>query len=113
MFAPQQLSEYFERIGYTGGEKPSAENLRGLHIGHTMNIPFENLDVVAGLGISLAPQSLFDKLVTRRRGGYCFEMNGLFSSVLCSLGYPVTRLLARGAMNNGEYTAKLHEIMRV
>ncbi|MDR0812637.1 MAG: arylamine N-acetyltransferase [Oscillospiraceae bacterium] len=107
------LTQYFSRIGYAGQPAPTTETLFALHTAHTQSIPFENLDVVRGRAISLNPQSLFDKLVTRRRGGYCFEMNGLFSRVLSQLGFSVTRLLARSVIAPGVYTAKLHEVMRV
>ncbi|MDR1821501.1 MAG: arylamine N-acetyltransferase [Oscillospiraceae bacterium] len=107
------LTQYFARIGYTGYAEPTAETLFALHTAHTHSIPFENLDVMRGKEISLNPQALFDKLVTRGRGGYCFEMNGLFSRVLSQLGFSVTRLLARSVIAPGVYTAKLHEVMRI
>jgi N-hydroxyarylamine O-acetyltransferase len=105
-----ELDNYFARIGYSGAAGATLETLDALHTGHTFNIPFENLDVFCGRAISLEPDALYGKLVTRRRGGYCFEMNGLFSRVLAELGFHVTRLLARGAFG-GAYTAKTHEVM--
>ncbi|MDR1328409.1 MAG: arylamine N-acetyltransferase [Oscillospiraceae bacterium] len=107
-----ELDNYFARIGYCGAADATLETLTALHTGHTFSIPFENLDVFYGRAISLEPDSLYGKLVTRRRGGYCFEMNGLFSRVLTELGFRVTRLLARCTFN-GAYTAKTHEVMVV
>jgi len=107
-----QLQQYFERIAYAGGARPTLETLAALHTAHVFAIPFENLDVMRGARISLEPQALFDKLVTRGRGGYCFEMNGLFSLVLSSLGFRVKNLLARVA-NGGEFSAKTHQVLAV
>jgi N-hydroxyarylamine O-acetyltransferase len=105
-----ELDNYFARISYGGAADATLETLNALHTGHTFNIPFENLDVFCGRAISLEPDALYGKLVTRRRGGYCFEMNGLFSRVLTELGFRLTRLLARCAFGSA-YTAKTHEVM--
>jgi N-hydroxyarylamine O-acetyltransferase len=89
------LAAYFTRLGYTGPHTPTLETLRGLQAAHVAAIPFENLDVLLGRGISLEPAALFRKLVHDRRGGYCFEHNSLFRDVLRALGFTVTPLLAR------------------
>ncbi|MDR2606144.1 MAG: arylamine N-acetyltransferase [Oscillospiraceae bacterium] len=107
------LTAYLDRIRFSGGTEPNYDTLYKLHTGHTFNIPFENLDVANKLPISLALDALFDKLVTRNRGGYCFEMNGLFSHVLQTVGFAVTPLLARTAFAPGKYSAKLHEVLLV
>lgn len=72
-------SAYLARIGYQGPVVPSMETLRGLHLSHVLTVPFENLDIHLGRPISLEPSALFEKIVTSRRGGYCFELNGLFA----------------------------------
>jgi N-hydroxyarylamine O-acetyltransferase len=64
------------------------------------SIPYENLDVRLGREIRLDPDSLVDKLVDRRRGGYCYEHNTLFAAVLDELGYSVTRHLGRVRMGD-------------
>ena len=51
-------------------------------------MPFENLDVQAGLGVSLAPEDIADKILARGRGGYCYEVNGLFCMAMQALGVP-------------------------
>ena len=107
------LDSYLERIGYTGGTGVSEETLRGLHIAHTLNIPFENLDVYYEKPVLLDEASLFNKIVKNRRGGYCFEMNGLFSIVLQKLGFNVINLLARGTIDGINYTAKTHQVLLV
>ncbi len=72
-------SAYLARIGYEGALTPAIETLRGLHRAHVMTVPFENLDIHLGRPISLDPADLFRKIVVDRRGGYCFELNGLFA----------------------------------
>ncbi|ORY00047.1 cysteine proteinase [Basidiobolus meristosporus CBS 931.73] len=85
------LQEYFNRIGFEsdGNPPPTLETLQKLHYLHRQSIPFENLALHYGpeKGISIEPEKIFHKLVTKRRGGYCFEQNSLFSRVLKELGY--------------------------
>lgn len=88
------LQAYFAR---TGGERPATTDraaLTTLIRAHLATFPFENLDVQLGRPISLEPEAIFDKLVTRRRGGWCYEQNGLFGRVLTELGYDVRRISA-------------------
>lgn len=90
------LAAYFQRIGYRGHyHRPDLTLLSALTAAHTQSIPFENLDVLLGARISLEPDALFQKLVVERRGGYCFEQNGLFLQVLQELGFRVTPISAR------------------
>ncbi len=89
------LDAYFARIGYAGPRTPSVQSLRALHLHHALAVPFENLDVLLGRRISLEPAAIFQKIVTNRRGGYCFEQNSLFRDVLRALGFVVTPYLAR------------------
>ena len=89
------LAAYFARIGYQPEAAPSLAGLHALTRAHAQSIPFENLDVLQGRPISLEPDDIFDKLVTRRRGGYCFEQNGLLIRVLNALGYRASGLGAR------------------
>jgi N-hydroxyarylamine O-acetyltransferase len=74
---------------------PSIDALVDLQVRHLLAVPFENLDIPAGIPISLAPEAMFDKVVSRRRGGFCYELNGLFGLLLRDLGYRVTMLSAR------------------
>lgn len=89
------LAAYFQRIGYRGQYAPSLAVLSALTEAHTRSIPFENLDVLLQRPIALSPEALFQKLVLERRGGYCFEQNGLFLEVLRELGFRVTPISAR------------------
>lgn len=89
------LDAYCARIGYDGPREPTLATLRALHALHPAAIAFEALDVMLGRGIDLAPAAVEAKLVHQRRGGYCFEQNGLFQRVLAALGFEVEALLAR------------------
>ena len=78
------LQALFDRIGYTEGGTDT-ERLIRLHRAYATHVPFENLDVYNGRDVSLKTDDLFDKIVTRRRGGYCFELNGLLHALLRAL----------------------------
>jgi N-hydroxyarylamine O-acetyltransferase len=89
------LDAYLNRIGYTGPRDVNLETLRGVHRAHLTTVPFENVDVVLKRPIRLDPASLYRKIVTNRRGGYCFESNALFMYALQALGFTVSPLQAR------------------
>jgi N-hydroxyarylamine O-acetyltransferase len=89
------LDAYFARIGYAGPRKPNLQTLRALHALHPAAIPFENIDVLLGRGVDLAPEAVDAKLIRGGRGGYCFEQNSLFKRVLTTLGFQVDSLIAR------------------
>lgn len=91
------LDSYFARIGYAGTREPTLQTLQALHLLHPAAIPFEAIDVLLGRGVDLSPDAVDDKLIRRRRGGYCFEHNSLFKRVLTSLGFQVEGLAARVA----------------
>lgn len=87
-------SRYLTRIGYSGATAPTIATLRGLHRAHLYAVPFENLDIGHGRPIVLDEAALYDKIVERRRGGFCYELNGLFALLLRALGFRVTLLAA-------------------
>lgn len=90
------LTDYFHRIGYRGVVEPNFEVLQQLITAHTRSIPFENLDPLLRTPVDdLSPAALIDKLVHRRRGGYCYEQNGLMGYVLAEIGFRVRRLAGR------------------
>jgi N-hydroxyarylamine O-acetyltransferase len=109
------LDAYLARVGYDGPRTPTLAVLRDLTAAHAQAIPFENLDVLLGRPIDLAIDAVFDKLVRRRRGGYCFEQNGLFLHVLGSLGFEVRPLSARVRIDRArDYTPpRTHMFLRV
>lgn len=88
------IDAYLARIDYAGQRTPTAATLAALQQAHLYAVPFENLDIGRGVALSLEPAALFAKVVTRRRGGFCYELNGLFARLLRALGYDVTLLAA-------------------
>lgn len=89
------VEDYLARIGYTGGLEPNAAHLVELARAHRFAVPYESLDLWYRRPTTLAIEELYDKIVTRRRGGYCFELNGLFAWLLQELGYNVREYFGR------------------
>ncbi|WP_419571262.1 arylamine N-acetyltransferase family protein [Rheinheimera sp.] len=96
MFAENfDLAAYFQRIGYTGPVEQSLETLHDLMRTQLFAVPFENLDVQAGQVVSMVPEQIVEKIVQQRRGGYCYEVNGLFAMALQALGFSYRFVAAR------------------
>jgi len=91
--------EYLARINYVGELNPSAKTLSALQEAHLLSVPFENLDIHAGTEIALDAERLFHKIVTMKRGGFCYELNGLFHWLLGELGFRAK--LVSGRVYNG------------
>src|SRR6266403_543513 len=92
---------YLQRINHTSPIAPGAETLSLLQVAHLRTVPFENLSIHSGEPIVLNDEALFEKIVRRRRGGFCYELNGLFAALLRALGFDVTMLSARVANAEG------------
>ncbi len=92
---PMDVPPYLARIGYKTNVARDDDTLRGLQIARMRTVPFENLDIGLKIPIRLNDQSLWDKIVVRRRGGFCYELNGLFAWLLKQIGFEVTYLNAR------------------
>ncbi|MBN6034877.1 arylamine N-acetyltransferase [Amycolatopsis sp. 195334CR] len=108
------MDAYLTRLGL--GERPAADldGLRLLHRTHLAKVPFENLDIHLGVPVTLTEESLVDKIVHRRRGGICYELNGAFALLLRDLGFEVTLLGAATFREDGELYPKLtHLALRV
>ncbi|WP_369180874.1 arylamine N-acetyltransferase family protein [Streptomyces mutabilis] len=90
-----QVDAYLRRLGAEYPAWPTLDALRELHLRHLRTVPFENLSVHLGEEIVLQEERLLDKVVGARRGGFCYELNGLFGALLTALGYEVTLLAAR------------------
>jgi len=94
-----EITAYLARIGVTSPAsalKPDIDTLNMLHRAHVLTIPFENLSVhLPGEEISLELNALATKIVRRRRGGFCYELNGLFAALLETIGFGVERMAAR------------------
>ena len=82
------LPAYLERIGYPGEARADLASVTEMMRRQLFTVPFENLDVQAGKIVSLEPADIVDKIVGRGRGGYCYEVNGLFAMALEALGVP-------------------------
>lgn len=90
-----ELDAYLRRLGAEQQAWPTVDVLRELHLRHLRAVPFENLSIHLGEEIVLEEKRLLDKVVRERRGGFCFELNGLFGALLSKLGFDVTLLAAR------------------
>jgi N-hydroxyarylamine O-acetyltransferase len=99
-----ESSDYFQRMNYQGSHEPTLQTLQALHEAHLRAIPFENLSIHAGQPILLHEQALYEKIVHRHRGGFCYELNGLFAWLLRHLGFRVTLLSAEVAQADGGFT---------
>ena len=95
---------YLERIGYCGGTRPNFDVLRRLTRKHLLSIPFENLDLHLDRPIILSEKAFYDKIIREHRGGFCYELNGLFATLLDELGFKVSMLSARVARKGGGFS---------
>ena len=97
------IEAYLQRINYSGSLSPDALTLRDLQLAHLLSVPFENLSIHAGEPIVIQEEALFDKVVSRRRGGFCYELNGLFAALLRESGFNVSMLSAGVARPEGGF----------
>jgi N-hydroxyarylamine O-acetyltransferase len=97
------INAYLKRINYQGSLAATAETLRELQVAHLLSVPFENLSIHAKQPIVLEDEALFAKIVERRRGGFCYECNGLFAALLRALGFKITMLSAEVADAEGVF----------
>jgi N-hydroxyarylamine O-acetyltransferase len=95
---------YFERIKYEGRMDTTFEVLSRLQLQHLMNVPFENMDIQNNIKIDL--NNLFNKIVTRKRGGFCYELNGLFYKLLKEIGFMAKIVSARVYTNKKNYSSE-------
>lgn len=104
------LDRYFERIQYSGSPVADLQTLRALHLLHLRHIPYENIDVFCRQGVTLDRETLTRKILMRRRGGYCFEQNGLFFLVLAELGFKCHPNMARVHRNRPRPGGRTHQV---
>lgn len=109
------IAAYFARLGMEMPEEPVPDSalLRKLHYAHCTCVPYENLDILLGRPLSLEAEALFDKIVTHRRGGLCFELNGCFGNLLRALGYTVTDYAARYLRGETTLPMRRHRVLKV
>jgi N-hydroxyarylamine O-acetyltransferase len=110
---PNQLNigAYLQRLNYTDSVDVNLQTLRSLQVAHLLSVPFENLDVALGQPIYLDDRSLFNKIVKQRRGGFCYELNSLFSKLLQELGFDVTLLSARFIRADGSVAPEFDHLV--
>jgi N-hydroxyarylamine O-acetyltransferase len=89
------LQKYFKRISFSDNPAPDLNTLKQLHLQHMLSVPFENLDIHIKRKITLNQEMLYKKIVENNRGGFCYEMNGLFYDVLKALGFKAKVVSAR------------------
>jgi len=108
------IDAYLRRIDYDGPRAPTAATLHALHRQHLFTVPFENLDIPLGTPIVLDIDLIFDKIVTRHRGGFCYELNGVFCELLRALGFRVEMLSARVRREDGGFGPEFdHMLLKV
>lgn len=106
------LDAYLARLNYSGSVQPTEAGLEVLHRAHAYAIPFENFDILLGRGITLEPRALCHKLIHQARGGYCFELNGVFLMALQAIGFEARALLARVHLVDPP-TGRSHQLLLV
>ena len=110
-----KIERYFRRIGLEMPETivPNAELLKKLHFAHCTTVPYENLDIIRGIPLKLDDEGLYQKVVEEGKGGYCFELNGLFAWLLRELGYKVTEYASRYLRGESSIPMRRHRVLRV
>ena len=86
---------YLERMGFRESTEPGLESLTQLQEAHLLNIPFENLDIHYGIPIELDIDKIYQKIIIDKRGGFCYELNGLFYELITAIGFKAKRVSAR------------------
>lgn len=107
------IERFLKRIGIASLPDSRHGRLREIHRAMTQSVPFENLAILEGHEIDIAPHVLFSKIVEQGRGGYCFELNALLAEVYESLGYRVERLLGRVWASGAPSPPLTHMALRV
>jgi N-hydroxyarylamine O-acetyltransferase len=107
-FAARQTVDrqrYLQHIGFAGIPQPDLLTLQQLHRGHMLRVPFENLSIIYHQGIHLEEQALFNKIVERNRGGFCYELNRLFALLLKDIGFKVNFISGEIRARDGSFGA--------
>ena len=99
--------KYLERIKYSGRLEPNLDLLKKLQKNHLLNVPFENLDIHNQIPIELNIDRIYEKIVQNNRGGFCYELNGLFYELLLSLDFNAKRVSARVYIKDNEYKPRI------
>ncbi|WDL97271.1 arylamine N-acetyltransferase family protein [Alicyclobacillus sp. ALC3] len=97
------VKRYLERIGIVDTMAVDYDSLRLIQLRHMLSVPFENLHITSRIPIKLDLESLYNKIVESRRGGYCYELNGLLAWLLMRIGYQVSMLSGQVLRDDGSY----------
>ena len=109
------IEGYLQRIGFKGEAKADLETLKQLQYQHFLTVPYENLDILRNIPMSLDLDDLYNKIVIQGRGGYCFELNALFNWLLCEIGFKTKSYFARFLLDEPDFSLVMrrHRIMQV
>lgn len=115
MLNREQIQNTLTRIGLQMPEqlRPTKELLFSIQYQFTQTVPYENIDILRGIPLSLEEGDLYDKIVVRHRGGYCFEINGFLGMLLRSIGYDVIDYMARYLRGETEIPMRRHRVLIV
>ena len=108
-----EIKAYLERIGISQELKTDFASLCLLQSQHLKTVPYENLDIMRNIPLSLEVGDMYEKIVVHKRGGYCFELNGLFTWLLRGLGFKVTEYMARFLRDETEIPMRRHRVLKV
>ena len=109
-----KLADYLARIEYEGPVAPDLDCLKAIHRQHLLHIPYENLDVQHGRRLDLDIERIFEKIVRRRRGGWCYEMNGILDWALREIGFDVMRMIGGvGRREQGDDSLGNHLVLNI
>ena len=107
----QRVRKYLDRIGYAGDIEATKQVLIAIQRAHLLSVPYENMDILAGKRLSLDIDDLYDKVVMRNRGGYCFEVNALFGWLLSEIGFPVQNFFGRFVRGEPQIPMRRHHVL--
>lgn len=115
MLNREQIANTLSRLGLEMPEplRPTKDLLFSIQYQFTQTVPYENIDILRGIPLSLEEEDLYDKIVTRHRGGYCFEINGFLGMLLRAVGYDVTDYMARYLRGETEIPMRRHRVLIV
>jgi len=107
------MREYLRRIGFNSEPKIDYETLSELQYRHFLTVPYENLDILRNIPLSLEVSDLYEKIVIRKRGGYCFELNAIFNWLLREIGFNTVIYFARFLLGESQIPMRRHRVIRV
>ncbi len=105
-----EIGKYLERIEYSGALEPDLQLLKKLQKQHLLHIPFENIDIHYQTPIKLDIDQIYDKIIGKYRGGFCYELNGLYYELLIALGFSVKRVSARVYQKENQYSPEFDHL---